>query len=158
MDGNTYRQKALDGATGVELVLALYDGAIRFLYRAVQCIEDGDTHGRRTAVKKAIDIFMYLQARLRPDVGPNAAAALSDFYAAMFTMTLEASHNSSRDQFLEVIACVRNVREAWAVAAKDPAAGRVLPRELRTQEEKFSPTSTRADVYDSEAPVSRWSA
>jgi flagellar protein FliS len=158
MDSDTYRQRALDGATGVELVIALYDGAIRFLHRAVQCVEEGDIHGRRAAVKKAIDVFMYLQARLRPDVGPAPAAALSDFYAAMFTMTLEASHRASKEQFFEIIACVRNVREAWAIAAKDPAAGRVLPRELRTQEEKFAAVSARPDVYDSEAPVSRWSA
>lgn len=158
MDSSTYRQKALDGATGVELVLALYDGAVRFLHRAVQCIEEDDVHGRRAAVKKAIDVFMYLQARLRPDLGPVQSAALSDFYAAMFSMTLEASHNASREQLLEVIACVRNVREAWAVAAKDPAAGRVLPRELRTYEETFVPTTTHLDIFDGEPKGSSWSA
>lgn len=158
MDSSTYRLKALDGATGVELVLALYDGAIRFLHRAVQCIEDGDIHGRRAAVKKTVDVFMYLQARLRPDVAPAQAAALSDFYAAMFSMTLEASHNASKEQLLEVVACVCNVREAWAVAAKDPVAGRVLPRELRTYEETFVPTTTRLDIFEGEAKSSSWSA
>jgi flagellar protein FliS len=158
MDSNTYRQRALDGATGVELVLALYDGAIRFLHRAVQCVEEDDVQGRRAAVKKAIDVFMYLQARLRPDVGPAPAAALSDFYAAMFTMTLEASHQASKDQLVEVIACVRNVREAWAIAAKDPVAGRVLPRELRTYEETFVPTTTRLEIIDGEAKGSSWNA
>lgn len=158
MDSSTYRQRALDGATGVELVLALYDGAIRFLHRAVQAVEEDDVHGRREAIKKAIDVFMYLQARLRPDVAPAQAAALSDFYAAMFTMTLEASHHASKEQLLEVIACVRNVREAWAVAAKDPVAGRVLPRELRTQEETFVPTATRLEITSGESKRSSWSA
>jgi flagellar protein FliS len=158
MDSSIYREKALAGATGIELVLALYDGAIRFLHRAIQCVEEEDTQGRRMAVKKAIDVFMYLEARLRPDVGPAQAAALSDFYAAMFTMTLEASHNASKDQLLEVIACVRNVRDAWAVAAKDPVAGRVLPRELRTQEETFVPTTTRLEIQTGEAKRSSWSA
>ena len=54
-------------------------------------------------------------------------------------MTLEASHLESKEQFQEVISCVRNVREAWVVVARDPEAGRVLPRELRTREEKFLP-------------------
>jgi flagellar protein FliS len=158
MSSMTYQQKSLDGATGIELVIALYDGAMRFLYRAIQCVEEDDVRGRRLAVKKATDVFMYLQARLRPELGPRPAAALSDFYAAMFTMTLEASHAASKDQFLEVIACVRNVREAWAVAAKDPIVARMLPRELRTAEERFRPSAAKPEPYDGEAVGSRWQA
>ncbi len=85
MSETSYQQQALAGATGVELVVALYDAAIRFLYRAMQCVEEGDVQGRRIAVKKVVDILMYLQARLRPDVGGSVAASLADFYAAMFT-------------------------------------------------------------------------
>ncbi len=156
---SNYQQESLAGATGVELIVALYDGAIRFLYQAKQCVEDGDISGRRQAVKKVIDILMYLQARLRPDVGGSPAVALSDFYAAMFTLTLEASHVASKDQFEKVIACVRNVREAWIVVARDPEAGRVLPRELRTREERLGSlhiTSSR-DGSDEEVG-SRWLA
>lgn len=157
MNGTSYQEQALAGATGVELILALYDGAIRFLYRAMQCAEEDDVRGRRLAVKKVIDILMYLQARLRPDVGGSAAAALSDFYAAMFTMTLEASYFASKEQFQEVIACVRNVRDAWLVVAKDPEAGRVLPRELRTREERMVPMGL-TQAAEEPAPTSRWSA
>jgi flagellar secretion chaperone FliS len=153
----SYQQQALVGATGVEMIIALYDGAIRFLYRAMQCVEEGDVHGRRVAVKKVIDILMYLQARLRPDVGGVVAASLADFYATMFTMTLEASHHESTEQFQEVIALVRNVREAWVIVARDPEAGRVLPRELRTQEEKFVAGPALQATTDT-AVVSRWLA
>lgn len=157
MSEMSYQQQALVGATGVELVVALYDAAIRFLYRAMQCVEEDDVRGRRIAVKKVVDILMYLQARLRPDLGGSVAAALADFYATMFTMTLEASHLASKEQFEEVIACVRNVRDAWVIVARDPEAGRVLPRELRTREEKFVPISEMRPA-DSEASVSRWLA
>ena len=137
MSEMNYQQQALAGATGVELVVALYDGALRFLYRAMQSVEEQDVHGRRMAVKKITDILMYLQARLRPDVGGTVATSLAEFYATMFTMTLEASHLESKEQFEDVIALVRNVRDAWIVVARDPEAGKVLPRELRTREEKF---------------------
>jgi flagellar secretion chaperone FliS len=157
MSETSYQQQALAGATGVELIVALYDGAIRFLYRAMQCVEEGDVHGRRIAVKKVLDILMYLQARLRPDRGASVATSLADFYATMFTMTLEASHIESVEQFQEVIGLVRNVREAWVVVARDPEAGRVLPRELRTREERFVP---QTEVYApvGEAAASGWSA
>ncbi|MGD0446832.1 MAG: flagellar export chaperone FliS, partial [Edaphobacter sp.] len=157
MSETSYQQQALVGATGVEMIVALYDGVLRFLYRATQCVEEKDVYGRRVAVKKALDILMYLQARLRPDVGGTVATALSDFYSTMFTMTLEASHLESKEQFLEVISFVRNVREAWVVVARDPEAGRVLPRELRTREEKFLPPSA-VPVASGEASASRWLA
>jgi flagellar protein FliS len=153
----SYQQQALVGATGVEMIVALYDGAIRFLYRAMQCVEESDVHGRRVAVKKALDILTYLQARLRPDVGGSVAVTLADFYSTMFQLTLEASHLESKEQFQEVISFVRNVREAWVIVARDPEAGRLLPRELRTREEKFLPPS-EMHVANDEAGASRWSA
>ncbi len=155
METMTYGQQAMVGATGMDMVVALYDATIRSLHRAKQCVEERDVIGRRVAVKKVVDILMYLQAKLRPDVGGNAAASLSDFYAAMFTMTLEASHLESEEGFEEVILCVRNVRDAWAIVAKDPAAGRVLPRELRTREEKFTPSTM---VAEAGVTAVRWSA
>jgi len=35
---NGYQQQSLAGATGIDLVVALYDGVLRYLYRAVQCV------------------------------------------------------------------------------------------------------------------------
>lgn len=154
---NNYREPTLAGATGVELIVALYDAMVRFLYRAMQAVEDGDVRERRVAVKKVVDIIIYLQSRLRPDVGGEAAAALSNFYSAMFTLTLEASHFASPEKFQEVIACVRNVRDAWVIASRDPVAGRVLPRELKTREERFLPGIAAAATKGG-GGVSRWEA
>jgi flagellar protein FliS len=145
-----YQQQALLSANGVELIIALYDGAIRFLYRAIQCVEEGDELGRRIAVKRAIDIVMYLQARLRTDIGGKPAAALADFYAAMFTMILEASHLASSKQFNEVIDCLRDVRDAWLVVAQDPEAQQLLPRELRSQAERYTSKLPAASAPPSE--------
>jgi flagellar protein FliS len=157
MMASTYQSQALQGASGVDLVIALYDGAIRFLYRAIQAVEEGDELGRRVAVNRVIEIIMYLQARLRTDIGGRPAASLSDFYAAMFTMTLEASHVASKEQFLEVMSCLRNVREAWVVVTRDPEAQKMLPRELRSQEERYAGIA-RASVSSEEVVAARWSA
>lgn len=64
-----YREHALDGASAVDLVVALYDGIIRFLYAAIAAVERGNADERRAAVKRALDIIIHLQARLRMDVG-----------------------------------------------------------------------------------------
>jgi flagellar protein FliS len=157
-----YQQQALRSANGVELIIALYDGAIRFLYRAMQCVEEHDEIGRRVADKRVIDIIMYLQPRLRTDIGGKPAAALADFYTAMFTMTLEASHVASHKQFAEVIACLRNVRDAWLVVARDPEAQKLLPRDLRSQAERYAISASNpvtAPEFSQDDTVStRWSA
>ena len=161
MSDFNYGTQTLAGATGVDLTIALYDGAMRFLYRASQCAIEDDTHGRRIAVKRTLDIFMYLQARLRPDVGGKVAQSLGDFYAAMFQMTLEASHHASPEAFAEVILCIKNVRDAWTVVARDPEAGKVLPRELRLRSEALVPVvaaRTLSQEFAADTQPRTWAA
>lgn len=123
----SYQEHALEGASAVELVVALYDGMIRFLYGAIDAVERGDQDGRRVAVKRAMDIIIHLQARLRMDVGGRPAQALSEFYASVFAQILQASQSASRAKFEHAITCVRNVRDAWRQVARDPQANPSAP-------------------------------
>jgi flagellar protein FliS len=116
----SYQNCALESASAVDLVVALYDGIIRFLYAAGEAAERGDEAGRRAAAKRALDIIIHLQARLRMDVGGRPAQALSEFYATVFAQILQASQSASRQKFEHAIACVRNVRDAWREVARDP--------------------------------------
>ena len=115
-----YQGYGLEGASAVDLVVALYDGIIRFLYSACDTVERGDTEGRRAASKRSLNIIIHLQSRLRMDVGGQPAQALSEFYAAIFAQILQASQSASRAKFLHAIECVRNVRDAWRQVAEDP--------------------------------------
>jgi flagellar secretion chaperone FliS len=124
-----YQQQALAGMNGVELIVALYDGMARFLYRAIQAIEANDIHERRIAVKRTLDILMHLQSRLRMDIGGTSAKALSEFYAAIFALCIEGSRLSSAARLKEAIACIRDVREAWHIVSRDPEAIRLLAEE-----------------------------
>ncbi len=133
-----YQQQALAGLNGVELIIALYDGMVRFLYRAIEAIEAGDGRGRRRAIKRVFDILIHLQARLRMDVGGTPAKSLSDFYTAMFALALQGSQERSKDKLLQAIAYIRNVREAWQQVALDPAAQKMVPINLRTVEERIT--------------------
>lgn len=117
----SYGSHALQGASAVELVVALYEGIIRFLYAACDAVDRGDEAGRRAAVRRALDIIIHLQARLRPDVGGRPAQALSEFYASIFAEILQGSQRASREKFEHAIACVRTVRDAWKQVARDPA-------------------------------------
>ncbi len=128
---NEYQGHSLDGASAVELVVALYDGIIRFLYAACEAVDRGDEAGRRAAVKRALDIILHLQARLRMDAGGSPAKALSEFYAATFAQILQGSQAASRSRLEHAIACVRPVRDAWREVARDPAVNPPVQAERR---------------------------
>ena len=114
-----YQQHSLEGASPVDLVVALYDGMIRFLYCAAAATDRRDEAGRRAAVKRALEIILHLQARLRMDIGGRPAAALSDFYASTFALILQASAEASRAKFEHAIECIRNLRDAWKQVASE---------------------------------------
>lgn len=131
---STYRESVLEGASGVELTIALYDGIIRFMHAAIEAVERLDVAQRRAAVKRAMDIVIYLQATLKTDIGGKPAEALSEFYAAQFALMLQGSQANSKEKFMHVIANVRNVRDAWKQVAREvnPGVGEVtLPRTER---------------------------
>ncbi|MGA2634655.1 MAG: flagellar export chaperone FliS [Terracidiphilus sp.] len=153
---SSYQEHALDSASAVDLVVALYDGILRFLYAAIAAVERGDSVARRTAVKRALDIIIHLQARLRMDVGGRPAQVLSEFYASIFAQILQASQSASLKKFEHAIECVRNVRDAWRQVARDPA---VNPAPLQMSAISSTRRQSNSDDFDAEATaVSHWNA
>jgi flagellar protein FliS len=154
----SYQEHALDGASAVDLVVALYDGMIRFLYAAMMAVERGDQDGRRAAVKRVMDIIIHLQARLRMDVGGRPAQALSEFYSSIFAQVLQASQSASKEKFERAIECVRNVRDAWRQVAVDPE---VNPAPLQIDALSSGPMHhefAEAEYGIESAAGSRWNA
>jgi flagellar protein FliS len=113
---NAYQAHTLEGASPVELTIALYDGIVRFMNQAIDAVEENDADRRRAAVKRAMDIVMHLQLTLDRKRGGKPAEALTEFYTAMFALMLQGSQANWRQKFEQVIANVRNVREAWKQA------------------------------------------
>lgn len=150
-----YQQQAIAGMNPVELIVALYDGMVRFLMQAIAAIEKRDARERRIAVGRVLQILMHLQSRLRMDIGGNSAKAISEFYASIFALCLEGSRLESPDRLKEAIRCIRDVREAWNVAAHDPD----VLRELRGENAGIPslPAASR-HPHAQEAVHSSWTA
>lgn len=145
---DTYQAHALEGATGVELTIALYDGIIRFMHNAIEAVEHNAVDQRRAAVKRAMDILIHLQATLDKDIGGKPAEALSEFYIAQFALMLQGSQANSRVKFEQVIANVQNVKDAWKQVAINPNANQIDPDGrigLKQREVVSSQSWTRGD-------------
>jgi flagellar protein FliS len=147
-----YHQAAIESANGVQLIVALYDGLQRFLTQAAVACEVRDEGARREAARRALNIIIHLQANLRMDVGGASAERLTDFYTAVFADVLRASASVSRQLFLDTAREVRNVREAWKIAAQDPAVLDMLPPDLKVaQEQRTNTVAIRPSANDDNA-------
>lgn len=151
-----YQQQAIAGMNPVELIVALYDGMVRFLNRAIAAVDTHDQHERRIAIGRVLDILMHLQTRLRMDVGGSSAKALAEFYASIFALCLEGSRLESADRLREAIACIRDVRDAWSVAARDPEVLRLLAD--RDGDPSPRMVAPAAHVAPSDSAASSWTA
>jgi flagellar protein FliS len=151
---SNYQEHSLDGASPVDLVVALYDGIIRFLYAAIAAVERDDIVGRRFAVKRALAILIHLQARLRMDIGGRPAQVLSEFYASMFALILQASVGNSPERFEEVIGFVRTIRDTWRQVAEETA--RETPQATPTTKPRVVHLSAPRPPESESA--SRWTA
>jgi flagellar protein FliS len=151
---SNYQEHSLDGASPVDLVVALYDGIIRFLYASISAVERGDVAGRRVAVKRALAILIHLQARLRMDIGGRPAQVLSEFYASMFALILQASVGNSTERFEEVIGFVRTIRDTWRQVASE------IPRETPQSAPvlKLRVVRLNPPAAPEAEPASRWTA
>jgi flagellar secretion chaperone FliS len=125
MQNMRYPQRSIAGMNGVELIVVLYDGMIRFLNCAIAATEGDNVRERRIAVKRVFDILIHLQSRLRMDVG-GPAKTLHEFYAAIFALCLEGSRLASPERFRKAIECILKVREAWQQVAQDPEVRKQL--------------------------------
>ena len=140
-----YQQQTLAVMSSMDLVVALYDGMIRFLHRAITNIEAGDVAGRRDAIRRVLDILTYLQARLRTDVGGQPAAALSEFYAAIYAQCVRGSRDASVPLLQQSIRDILNVRDAWKQVTLPNGQANLSP----TTPESAHPTSPASQTSGS---------
>jgi flagellar protein FliS len=156
-----YLEQSLAVQSSMELVVALYDGMLRFLHQAIACVESGDANGRRQNIKYTLEILTYLQGRMRADAGAEVTTVLSEFYAAMYSQCVLASRDASIPLLEETIRNIRTVRDAWKQAASSNDARSILPREQQTPAERLQlarPASTALIAAEPTPMVHRWSA
>ncbi len=144
-----YHQAAIESASSVQLVIALYDGLQRFLLQAASACNAADVEARRHAARRAAGIVIHLQACLRTDIGGEPAARLADFYTSVLADILRASAAASSKLFTDTAREVRNVRDAWQLAAQDQSLTSLVPRDLQTWEEQAAtPVAIRPPVAE----------
>lgn len=117
---NTYRQIEVNGSNRLQLVVMLYDGAIRFLGEAKACLAKSDTRGRNTAVNRTLAILGELQSTLRMNEGGDLAQSLDRLYNYMTSRILDSNLKGIPSGFDESIHLLRILNSAWTQIANHP--------------------------------------
>jgi flagellar secretion chaperone FliS len=115
-----YRQTMVQSRSPLELVVMLYDGALRFLKETEDAMRRGDLIAKRDALSKSFAILSELQSTLNVDQGGTTAASLDSLYVYMITRLTEANIQKNPAPVQEVITLLTGLRDAWAAVAQAP--------------------------------------
>ena len=124
----TYRANAVLTASPGQLVLMLYDGALKSMAIAAEALEGSEADPRRIEVinhqlQKAQNIIIELQGGLNLEAGGEFAQTLHRLYDYHNRRLFEANMRKDRVILREVEGLVRSLRDAWAemLAKQEPS-------------------------------------
>ncbi len=112
-DSLNYRKAALQHASTVGLVIALYDTLLGNLGRAAAAIERNDIEGRCAEMVHGFKVLQQLEMMVDMQKGGQAAINLRRFYALLRKQMLLAQFKLSAKILHEQIALLIDVRAAW---------------------------------------------
>jgi flagellar protein FliS len=122
---DAYRRTDVQASSPLELVVTLYDGAIKFVLEARDAIERNDVRARTGAVSRALAIIAELQNTLNLKQGGDIAAELDRLYSYMSARLFDVTAKADPAAVDEVLKLLRTLREGWSqIAATGGAAHR----------------------------------
>jgi flagellar protein FliS len=115
-----YRDSAVLTAAPEQLVVMLYDGAVRFLRQAELAMGEGAWLHSYEKLARGEAILDELLATLNMDTG-EIAERLQAIYIFCKKTLIEARVQRSGEKVGQVVALLVNLREAWAKLAEQAA-------------------------------------
>ncbi|MGE0616125.1 MAG: flagellar export chaperone FliS [Bacteriovoracia bacterium] len=120
---NQYKRTAVKTATPGQILIMLYEAAIRHLRRAVACIEANDLNGKGVAIGKSHDILNELNNSLNFEVGGEVAKQLEGLYNYCIGQLLKANVENQKEPLISVIKVMENLLEGWRGAVEQVNKG-----------------------------------
>ena len=102
------------GASPLELVRALYRGAIQAIRQARTCLANGQLRERSAAITKACAIVQELAISLDKEVGGDVAASLAELYVYIHKRLGDANIEQSDVPLAEAEKLLNTLLEAWS--------------------------------------------
>ena len=111
-----YKNNKVNAASGPELTLMLYDGAIKFLNIADFAIEKNDIHKAHENIMKTERIIEYLRNTL--DMKYPVAQDFENMYSYIYRRLIEANISKDREIVAEINGHMHAIRDNWVEVMK----------------------------------------
>lgn len=111
-----YQQQSVMTASPGELVVMLYNGCIRFIKQAIECINGKDLMGAHNAIIRAQDIIVEFMSTL--DMKYEISHNLLALYDYLHRRLVEANVKKDTAILEEVLTFMTELRDTWAEAVK----------------------------------------
>jgi flagellar protein FliS len=115
---HTYRQTEVQSRTPLELVVMLYDGALRFTAEARDGIVRRDIRARQQGLSRALTIVSELQSTLDMDSGGDVATELDKLYGFVRDRLMDAQLQHDIKPLDEARRVLTTLREGWLTISR----------------------------------------
>ena len=119
----TYRNVSVQTASRGEILLALYDAALRHTFTARLAIVAGDVPRKGQAIDAALAILAELSGTLDAQVAPELCANLGALYAYFMQCLQQASASLEVAKVDEVLTHLQGLRDTWGQAVHQARSG-----------------------------------
>ena len=117
---SSYRNTQVQSRTPLELVVMLYDGALKFMGTAREAIERRDIPARREALSRTLAIISELQSTLNLAEGGQVAIELDRLYSYSNARLLDAAMKNEVAAVDDVKRVFEILRDGWNTIATQP--------------------------------------
>lgn len=111
-----YKKTSVLSASREQILLMLYEGAIRFTKLAIQATEQNRIADRGHNIIRAFDIILELQATLDHKVGGDLAKQLEQLYVFMMDKYTQANIKGDVDALKANLKVLENLYDGWKQA------------------------------------------
>ena len=113
---NQYKKTAVNTASKDQILLMLYDGAIKFLHKAKIAFEDNNIEQIHINISKAERIITEFQSTLDMENGGRFAQELFSLYEYLNNRLFLANIKKRTDYLDEVLRHLTELRDTWREA------------------------------------------
>lgn len=131
-----------------ELLLMLYDAAIKFMKQAKIKIDEKDYAAKGILISKAIEVISELTSSLNKEKGGELAENLSQLYIFCNTRLLQANLKMDTSKIDEVIKIIDGIASAYREIIPTEEAQAAVPVETQSTSSSGSTNVRRSFVND----------
>ncbi|MEI8281038.1 MAG: flagellar export chaperone FliS [Armatimonadota bacterium] len=113
-----YRQNAVMGASPVQLIIMLYDGAIRFMQEGKAALVNKDFETKNFKLQRAQKIVMELVSTLDIRNGGEVATNLLSLYTFVINELVEGNISDKTENIDHALKTMTDLRDSWVELEK----------------------------------------